>query len=463
MQAFQDAFAAFAFEYGQVMLKRDGNLNQVSDTMIYDAFKASATAQAHLDYFPAQMHHYFCRQNWINAVLSDDSSQFCARRQKKKVQQVSTIREKVQIRPDIEPVCTWCAQWLQTVDPTERTWKNLTSAHEAARQRAMQQADATQTVLGPEFTHDMAALKTSFSVTLHMLLRWPDKAAVPPNIPIVSCDAESQLHLPNDCESTEGCAGFLSDENEGSASRGSWTSTDLVLDEGWHVEECAAQPPADGSAAASPPPPAAGTADAAVVPAPPPPNAPPPPPSPSPPPAACAAQGNAADGSAAASPPPPAAGTGDAAVVPAPAPPAASAAQGNAADGSAAASLPATAAGTGDAAVVPARGGGGGQGGSDAQGSAAAVAAAPSDAASGFSPKPQIMVGWFVWGSDRGAGRGRGSRAATTTVGGRRGRRRPGSDISSFEQQQPQVQRFEPLLAYRGAHAVLGGDPCAPR
>ena len=72
MQAFQDAFAAFAFEYGQVMLKRDGNLHQVSDTMIYDAFKASATAQAHLDYFPAQMHHYFCRQNWINAVISDD-------------------------------------------------------------------------------------------------------------------------------------------------------------------------------------------------------------------------------------------------------------------------------------------------------------------------------------------------------------------------------------------------------
>jgi hypothetical protein len=94
---------------------------------------------------------------------------------------------------------------------------------------------------------------------------------------------------------------------------------------------------------------------------------------------------------------------------------------------------------------------------------AAAEAAAPSDAAPGFPPKPKIMlllVGRFVWGTDRVAGRGRGRRAATTTGGGRRGRRRPGSAISSFAQQK-QVQRFESLLAYRGAHAVLGGDPCA--
>jgi hypothetical protein len=79
--------------------------------MIYDAFKQQAQIPGPV---PNQMHRYFCREEWIKAVTAGKSSCFCAQRQKTPVQKASTLAiEKVTICPDLEPVFTWCAQWLQ--------------------------------------------------------------------------------------------------------------------------------------------------------------------------------------------------------------------------------------------------------------------------------------------------------------------------------------------------------------
>ena len=129
------------------------------------------------------MHHYFNRADWIKAVTSGDSSHFCAQRQKTPVLNASTIEEKVLIFPDLEPVCTWCAQWQQAAPRCERRWSKLRSAHDTARGQAMAQAAATQSLLSPEFTQTLDALRTNSGFKFPMLLNFAGCIAAPPTVP----------------------------------------------------------------------------------------------------------------------------------------------------------------------------------------------------------------------------------------------------------------------------------------
>jgi hypothetical protein len=143
--------------------------------MVFNAFKKAKPEIP----TPIQMHHYFSRAEWIQAVTSGDSSTFTARRQKTPVLTASTIEEKLIISPDLAPVCTWCAQWLQAAKPEDRRWRNLRDAHETARQRAAKEAASTNSLLSPEFTVPLDARRTSAGVCLRLLLRFANLAETP--------------------------------------------------------------------------------------------------------------------------------------------------------------------------------------------------------------------------------------------------------------------------------------------
>ena len=170
--AFLPAFTQFALEYGQTQYKRLGSLTGVIDTAVFNAFK---TERPEIP-TPIQMHHYFNRGEWIQAVTTGNSSAFSARRQKTPVLTASTIEEKIVILPDLAPVCTWCAQWLIAAEPGDRRWRNLHHAHETARLRAVEEAASTKSLLSPEFTLPLDFRRTSAGLSLKLLLRF---AAVP--------------------------------------------------------------------------------------------------------------------------------------------------------------------------------------------------------------------------------------------------------------------------------------------
>ena len=154
------------------MYKRLESLNGVTDTMIFNAFRKERTDITP----PVQMHHYFNRAELIQAVTTGNSSAFSARRHKTQVLIASTIEEKMKILPDLEPVCTWCAQGLIAAEPGDRRWCNLRDAHTTARLRAVEEAASTKSLLSPEFTLPLDFRRTSAGLSLKLLLRF---AAVP--------------------------------------------------------------------------------------------------------------------------------------------------------------------------------------------------------------------------------------------------------------------------------------------
>jgi hypothetical protein len=103
-------------------------------------------------------------------VATGKSSHFCAQRQKTPVQKASTIEEKVTICPDLEPVFTWCSQWLQAAHRCDSKWIKLRSAHDTAREQDMAEAEATQSLLRPQFTQTLEALRLSVGLNLQLLL-----------------------------------------------------------------------------------------------------------------------------------------------------------------------------------------------------------------------------------------------------------------------------------------------------
>jgi hypothetical protein len=417
--SFLDNFTAFTYQRGIEHVAAGGDIDTLSNTALFNAYKAQ-----HQDDQKIQLHHYFPRHEWMAAVNARDPTQFRAKRLKRPVQEAATIQAKVALCPDLQPLVDWCANWLRTAPQNKCKYTHLRKAFDA--QVAAAHASGSET---PPFTKNLDNHCFCYGIGFKELKQhaFPHK--------------ESGTHPPHDAEqNSEDGHYFHGAEGNGlgsdNDSHGAWPE---IGSESLPPDDFVAQQLANLAAAVPALPDAAMVVDGSIPctapppPPPPPPPLPPPPPAPVPPPPSLPA------------PPPPQ--PVPAAPAPSPSlPPPASATPGNP-----------------PPQPPPAGGGGGCQGGSDAQGSAVAVAAAPSYAASGFYPKPQIMVGRFVWGTDRGAGRGRGRRAAATTGGGRRGRRRPGSVTSSFAQQHQQVQRFVALLAYRGAHAVLGGDPCAPQ
>ncbi len=166
--------------------------------MIYHAFKQQAQIPV-----PDQMHHYFKREEWIKAVTTGDSSHFCAQRQKIPVQKASTIQEKVAICPNLAPVFTWCAKWLQAAHRWDRKWIRLCNAHDAARKQAMAEAEATQSLLSSEFTQTLEALRLSVCLNLRSLLRFAGLNAEPPIIPSeahADIGTESGLTLENEID-----------------------------------------------------------------------------------------------------------------------------------------------------------------------------------------------------------------------------------------------------------------------
>ena len=116
-------------------------------------------------------------------VATGKSSHFCAQRQKTPVQKASTIEEKVTICPDLEPVFTWCAQWIQAAHRCDRKWIKLRSAHDTAREQAMAKAESTQSLLSPEFTQTLDALRTNSGFKFPMLLNFAGCIAAPPTVP----------------------------------------------------------------------------------------------------------------------------------------------------------------------------------------------------------------------------------------------------------------------------------------
>ena len=94
----------------------------------------------------------------------------------------STIEVKVLMFPDLEPVCTWCAQWLHAAPRCERRWSKLRSAHDTAREQAMAKAESTQSLLSPEFTQTLDALRTNSGFKFPMLLNFAGCIAAPPTV-----------------------------------------------------------------------------------------------------------------------------------------------------------------------------------------------------------------------------------------------------------------------------------------